>query len=184
MIIRPTALDGVLVIEAEPIIDERGAFVEWFDVESLRAHGFEMQVTNAALSTNIRRHTLRGLHYQADPHGQPKLVRCTRGEVFDVIIDVRRASPTYGASETARLRGDDHLVVAIPTGCAHGFLTLADDSEISYLLDGPRIPDAERGIRWDDPSLEIPWPASPAIISARDQSFAPFALTDAPAAEH
>lgn len=163
-----TSIDGLLVATTEPAVDERGSFTRWFDADELAGLGHRPVITTMAASANVRRHTLRGLHYQRGASGEWKLIRCTGGRIFDVIVDAREASDTFGAVATFELAAEDGTALVVPEGCAHGFLTLADDSELTYLLSGRYDPAAATGIRWDDPGLDVPWPAPPAVISDRD----------------
>jgi dTDP-4-dehydrorhamnose 3,5-epimerase len=165
----PTRLEGLVVIELEPSTDERGWFARTFDAEELRAAGIEMDVAQASASFNPRAGTLRGLHYQAEPHAEQKIVRCTRGAIFDVAVDIRDDSPTRGRWFSTELGADDPRMLYIPPGFAHGFQTLADSTEVSYLISPEYVPEAARGIRWDDPVIGIDWPAAERIISQRDR---------------
>ena len=122
-------------------------------------------------SFNARRLTLRGMHYQAEPHAERKLVRCTRGAIYDVIVDLRPGSETYCRWFGIELSADDGRALYVPTGLAHGFLTLADDTEVAYSMADPYVPDAARGVRFDDPAFGIDWPAQPLIVSERDRGY-------------
>ena len=123
------------------------------------------------MSENPRRHTLRGLHYQAPPAEEAKLVRCLRGAAHDVALDLRAGSPTYGRCFATVLSAEARNAVFIPRGCAHGFLTLVDDTVLEYMIDTPYAPDLARGLRWDDPAFGIAWPATPAVISPKDRAW-------------
>jgi dTDP-4-dehydrorhamnose 3,5-epimerase len=166
-----SSLAGVFVVESEPAGDDRGAFTRLFVRADFEARGLDARIDHLACSTNRRRGTLRGIHYQASPHAQTKLVRCTIGALFDVVVDVRPDSRTYLRWEAFELRAGDGRAVYVPEGCAHGFLTLEDETELSYQISSPRRPEAERGLRWDDPALGIPWPFVPGVISDRDRTF-------------
>ena len=169
-----TPLDGVWVLELERFGDERGWFARSFDAQEFGARGMNPDVVQCNISYNHRRGTLRGMHYQADPHGESKLVRCVRGAIFDVAVDLRPGSPTNGHWHGVELSAENGLAFYIPAGLAHGFQTLTDDSEVHYLMGDPYVPDAARGVRWDDPAFAIQWPAPPAggrVISERDACY-------------
>jgi dTDP-4-dehydrorhamnose 3,5-epimerase len=174
MIFRATPLPGAFQIELEPHTDERGGFARTFCEYEFAAHGLATRFRQANLSWNDRAGTLRGLHWQAAPHGEAKLVRCTAGAVWDVIVDLRRDSPSclrwYATELDARRRN----ALYVPPGFAHGFLTLADASEVSYWMSESHAPDAARGLRWDDPRLAIAWPARPRVMSERDRALPAF----------
>ena len=168
MIFRETEIPGAFLVEPARAQDERGFFARLFTPEEFAARGLDARVAQVALSYNRRRGTLRGLHYQAAPHAQAKLVRCTRGAVWDVIVDLRPGSPAYRRWFAVELTARDPLQLFVPAGCAHGFVSLEDESELLYQLTTPWQPGAERGVRWDDPLLAIAWPLSPVVISDRD----------------
>jgi len=172
--IRPTVLDGLLVLESETLGDERGGFARLFCAGSLAAAGFDPDVMQANLSTNTRRHTLRGLHWQDEPAAEAKIVRCLAGALWDVAVDIRPGSATFRHWHAEELTPANGRALAIPRGFAHGFLTLADDTSILYLMGAPYVPDLARGARYDDPAFAIAWPAPPAVIGARDLAFPPF----------
>ena len=171
MILRPTAIAGVTEVLAERHRDARGAFMRSWCRESFAAAGLDFAPVQASLSENPRRYTLRGLHFQAPPAGEQKLVRCLRGAVYDVALDLRPGSPTQLAHVALRLDAATGNALFIPRGCAHGFLTLTDDALVEYLIDAPHLPAAARGMRWDDPAFAIPWPAAPQVISDRDRDW-------------
>jgi dTDP-4-dehydrorhamnose 3,5-epimerase len=160
---------GAAIIEPEPTMDERGLFARLFDVEAFRARHLPTEFVQASTSHNGRRATLRGLHYQAEPHAEAKLVRCTAGAVFDVIVDVRPGSPTFGRWQSFELNDENRFTLYVPPGFAHGFETLVDDAEIFYQMTRPHVPASERGIVWNDPDLAIAWPLVPAVVSERDR---------------
>lgn len=172
MIVRPTAIDGAYVIEPERHLDERGFFARTFSVDELADLGLDTAVSQCSVSFNTAPHTLRGMHYQAEPYGEAKLIRCTRGAAFDALVDLRRDSLTYRAVLTQVLDADHLLQVFAPRGVAHGFLTLSPATELLYQISAPYWPEAGRGLRWDDPGAEIPWPRPPAVISSRDAGYA------------
>lgn len=171
MILSRTAILGAYLIAPERQSDDRGYFARTFCAEELSRLGMEVGVSQCSVSFNIAAGTLRGMHYQAEPHGEAKLVRCTRGRIFDALVDLRPDSPTYRAVVTQELDADALLEVFAPRGVAHGFLTLAPNSEVGYQISSPHRPEAGRGVRWDDPSLGIPWPHPPAVISPRDAAY-------------
>lgn len=174
MIFRGTALGGVQVVEPELLGDERGAFARTFCAEEFREHGLDPSIAQANISLNRRAGTLRGMHYQAEPHGEGKLVRVTRGAVFDVAIDLRPGSPTHRQWFGGELTADNRLALFIPVGCAHGFQSLVDDTEVLYLISAPYVAGAGRGVRWDDPAIGIAWPDPPPggrVISERDATY-------------
>ena len=166
-----TSLAGVMQVVGEPAVDERGSFARTWCRDSFAAAGIAFQPSQASLSDNRWRHTLRGLHWQASPAAEQKLVRCLRGAVFDVAVDLRPDSPSYRRWTALQLMPAAHNALFIPTGCAHGFLTLSDDALVEYLIDAAYEPAAARGARWDDPAFGIDWPAPPAVISGRDRAW-------------
>ncbi|MGE0743951.1 MAG: dTDP-4-dehydrorhamnose 3,5-epimerase [Rhodospirillales bacterium] len=165
---RETEIAGVWVIEPAPHVDGRGHFARTFCADAFAAHGLPSAFAQCSTSYNRRRGTLRGLHFQAAPFAEAKLIRCTRGRVFDVAVDLRPASPTYRRWTAVELDAASGRQVYIPEGCAHGFQALADDSELYYQITVRYRPDAVRGLRWDDPAFAIPWPVMPPILSDRD----------------
>jgi dTDP-4-dehydrorhamnose 3,5-epimerase len=171
-----TPLPGVWVIEPERIEDERGWFARTFDAAEFRDRGLEAAVAQCNASYNARSGTLRGMHYQADPHGEPKLVRCVRGAVFDVALDLRRDRASFCAWHGVELSAENARALYMPAGIAHGFQTLTDDSEVIYQMGHPYVPEAARGVRFDDPAFAIAWPAvdGARIVSARDASYPDF----------
>lgn len=163
-----TPLDGVLLVEPERLRDERGYFARTYDSAQMAP------IVQMSTSFNVRAGTLRGLHFQRDPHGEAKLVRCTRGAIFDVAVDLRPGSPTRHGWFGTRLSADDGLAMLIAPGFAHGFQTLADDTEVLYAMDAPYVGDAASGVRWDDPAFAIDWPDPPPggrTMSARDAGY-------------
>ena len=167
-----TELAGVWVVGPEPVHDERGSFARTFCEDEFRDHGIDPHVAQCSLSHNSKAGTLRGLHLQAEPHGETKMVRCTRGEIFDVAVDLRATSPTFGRHHSVHLSDENGLAILMPPGVAHGFVTLVDDCDVWYQMSVAHIPGAAAGVRWDDPDLAIAWPVQcvPALtISERDQ---------------
>jgi dTDP-4-dehydrorhamnose 3,5-epimerase len=171
-----TPLAGAWVIELDPRVDERGWFARTFDTEEFEARGLNPRVVQSNASFNPRRGTLRGMHFQAEPHGESKLVRCVRGTVYDVAVDLRGGSPTFCSWHGVELSADNRLALYIPAGMAHGFQTLTDDCEMLYQMGHPYVPEAARGVRWDDPAFGIEWPPSSVrrSISERDLSYPDF----------
>lgn len=174
MIFKETELPGVVLVELEPHVDERGAFTRTFDADIFAAHGLSANVAQCNVSYNPRAGTLRGLHYQSPPYAECKLVRCAKGGIYDVVVDVRPDSPTYRRWFGIELTDRNMLCMLIPEGFAHGFQSLEDDSEVHYQHSSAYISHADRGVRWDDPAFGIRWPDPPdgeRIISARDRAF-------------
>jgi len=177
VILRETPLAGAYVVELEPALDERGHFARTFDSEQFAALGLDPRVAQTSTSFSARSGTLRGMHYQADPHGEAKLVRVTRGSVYDVIIDLRRESATFRGWFALELDASGSSSLYVPVGFAHGFQTLSDDAEVNYQMSYPYVPEAARGVRFDDPAFAIEWPAAPLggrLLSERDRTFADF----------
>jgi dTDP-4-dehydrorhamnose 3,5-epimerase len=171
VLLEETEVAGVFVIAPEPIIDERGMFARVFCRDELRARKLCSEYAQCSVSYNHRTGTLRGLHFQEAPHAEVKIVRCTRGAILDVVLDLRRGSPTYLRSIARELTAANHLMLYIPEGCAHGFQTLVDESEVFYQISTPYVPESARGVRWDDPAFGIAWPAANRTISKRDASY-------------
>lgn len=168
MLFRETPLAGAFVLEPERHEDERGGFFRSFCRHEFEKHGLDPTVAQANISSNRLAGTLRGLHFQTEPHGETKLVRCSRGRLFDVIADLRPGSATQGQWFGAELSTTNSHQLYIPRGFAHGFLTLDDDTEVSYLMGSFYQPGAGAGVRWDDPDLAIEWPRPPVVLSDRD----------------
>jgi dTDP-4-dehydrorhamnose 3,5-epimerase len=174
VIFTETSIAGAYVIEPEPAGDERGLFARTFDAEEFALRGLDGRVSQCNTSFNPGAATLRGLHYQAAPHGEAKLVRCTRGAIYDVAVDLRADSPSYLRWFAAELSAENRRAFFIPDGCAHGFQTLAPDSEVLYQMSTPYVPGSGRGVRWDDPAFAVQWPEPPPggrIMSERDASY-------------
>lgn len=167
----PTPLSGAVLVGLERHTDERGSFARAFCEREFGDHGLPGRFPQANLSTNAAAGTLRGMHFNREPDGEAKLVRCVRGAIFDVIVDLRPESPTrwqwYG-TELSSANGD---ALFVPAGCAHGFTTLQPESDVLYLMGSPFVPEAARGLRWSDPALGIAWPRRPAVISERDATY-------------
>lgn len=166
-----TELAGSFIVSPERLVDERGHFARTWCAEEFAAHGLTTSWVQGNVSFNSRRGTLRGMHYQADPRLETKLVRCTRGAVYDVIVDLRPASPTYRRWTAVELSADNGVALYIPGGFAHGFQTLVDDTELVYEMSEYYVPELSRGVRWDDPVLGISWPpCEQRVISQRDRT--------------
>ncbi len=174
MKLEPTRVDGAYIVVPEPVQDERGCFARIFSASTFEHEGLIATVAESSLSSNHARHTLRGLHYQAAPHEEAKLVRCVRGSVYDVVVDLRPNSGTYLAWHGVELREDNLLALYLPPGTAHGFLTLEDDATLLYLISHPQAPEAARGVRWNDPAFGIAWPAEPQVMLERDATYPDF----------
>ena len=178
MIFHETPLDGAWIVEQQRHTDERGFFARTWAVEELAAHGLDTRVAHMNTSFNARAGTLRGLHLQAEPHAEAKLVRATRGAIFDVAVDLRPDSPTYLRWHGVELDEDGGLAFFIPAGCAHGFATLSDASEVLYVMSVAYAPESAGGVRWDDPAFGIEWPPAPAggwTMTERDRTWPDFA---------
>ncbi len=173
---QPLALEGVWLIRPERRRDERGYFVRTFCEEEFAAHGLPRHFPQCNASFNQRRGTLRGLHWQEPPQPDGKLVRCVRGAVMDVAVDVRPGSPTRGRWVSATLSSANGDAIYIPAGFAHGFQTLEDDSELFYQMTVPYRADLSRGLRWDDPAFGIDWPLPNPTLSVRDTQWPAFAV--------
>ena len=166
MKVTPAGIAGAFVIDLEPVTDERGSFVRTFSENDFREHGLDLHVRQTGQSFNTRKGTLRGMHYRTAPHGEVKVVRCTRGTVYDVIVDLRD-----GSWVAVELSENTPRMLYVPKGIAHGFLTLADNTVVTYLLSEEYRSDVEAGVRWNDPALAIEWPIDVQVISERDRSW-------------
>ncbi|MCU1347663.1 MAG: rfbC [Acidobacteria bacterium] len=169
MIFTPTPIGGAFLIDIEPQQDDRGFFARTFDAEELASRGLEARVAQTSISYNRKRGTLRGMHYQAAPHEETKLVRCTRGGILDVIADVRDSSPTRGQWLAVELSAENHRMLYIPRGVAHGFQTLTDHTEVFYQMSESYHPESARGFRWNDPAFAITWPIGEPTMSESDR---------------
>lgn len=170
MMFDPLGLEGAYVIKPERIEDERGFFARLFSMEEFAGRGLDHVWVQGSVSYNARPATLRGIHYQAAPHEETKLVRCTRGAIYDVAVDLRSGSPTYLKWKAVELSESNRWALYIPRGMGHGFQTMTEESEVSYLISEYYHPESARTIRWDDPALGIEWPeAAERVISARDR---------------
>lgn len=169
-----TSLKDAWLVHLEPVLDKRGSFARSFCVDEFAAHGLENVYPQHSISLSSCRGTVRGLHYQREPHSEVKLVRCMDGIIWDVIIDIRRNSPTYRHWEAFELSGSNNLQIYIPKGFAHGFQTLSDNAQVSYLISERYKPEFAAGIRYDDDAFKISWPLSINAISEKDLSWPDF----------
>jgi dTDP-4-dehydrorhamnose 3,5-epimerase len=175
MIFSETALPGAYVIDLERIEDERGFFARAWCERELTEHGLETRIAQSNVSFNKHKGTLRGMHFQRPPHQETKLIRCIRGGLFDVIIDLRPDSTGYKRWMGVELTADNRRMLYVPRGFAHGFQTLEDDTEIFYMVSEFYTPEAEGGVRWDDPAFTVEWPLGPPTeISQKDQQWPDF----------
>jgi len=174
MKITPLKIQGAALIEIEPLGDERGFFARIFCAQEFADAGLALNVTQSNLSQNIKKGTLRGLHYQAEPKPDPKLVSCINGAIFDVVVDVREGSATFCQWVGVELTADNHKALFVPPGCAHGFITLTDNALVHYQMGETFVADLARGVRWNDPAFGVEWPMDPIVISDRDATYSDF----------
>ncbi|WP_020176002.1 dTDP-4-dehydrorhamnose 3,5-epimerase [Methyloferula stellata] len=167
----PLAIPGAYVIKIEPYTDDRGFFARTFCAEEFAGQGLVDHFAQTSISFNARRGTIRGMHFSVEPHAETKIVRCTAGAIHDVIVDLRQGSETYLHSAGIELSAQNRRAIYIPAGLAHGFQVLADATEVLYMIDIPFVAAAARGIRWNDPAIEIDWPEPISVISERDLQF-------------
>ncbi len=166
-----TKIQGLIQIQPSPNSDNRGLFARTFCEKTFQAAGLETHFPQCSTSFNTKAATLRGMHFQDDPYSEIKVIRCTRGKIFDVIVDVRKNSQTYLQWQGFELSAENRLSLYVPAGCAHGFQTLEDASEVYYMISREFHADSARGLRWNDPKLKITWPQTTQVISDRDQSW-------------
>lgn len=171
MIFNSTELNDVYLIDINKLQDERGFFARAFCMKEFEKKGIKFPVAQANISFNAAQYTLRGMHYQREPHAEAKLVRCMKGSIYDVIIDLRPNSSTCGKWMGVELNEQNYRMLYVPEGFAHGFITLEDNTEIAYQVSEFHTPGAEQGIRWDDPNFGIQWPGEPKVISEKDRSW-------------
>ena len=174
MIFVPTPLPGAFVVEPQRHLDERGYFARTWCRREFESQGLGADLVQCSSSRNSRRGTLRGMHWQAPPHGETKLVRCTRGAIWDAIIDLRPDSPAYCQYFGVELTENSGRALYIPEGFAHGFVTLEDDTEVFYQMSNYYEPSASRGVRWNDPAFGIVWPVADPIMHQRDREYSDF----------
>lgn len=170
----PTKIPGVLVLEPEPLGDQRGFFARTWDRAVLETLGATVEVEQTSVAFNERRGTLRGMHFQIAPHQEAKTIRCTAGAIFDVALDLRAESPTFRSWVGVELTSTNRRSLFVPEGCAHGYVSLADATEVTYQISVPHSPDSARGYRWDDPAFGISWPIPIECVSNRDTGWPPF----------
>lgn len=176
MIFSETKIKGVYIIEPELLLDERGFFARSFCKEEFQKNGLETDIVQCNISYNKKKGTLRGMHYQAAPFEEAKIVSCTKGSIYDVVVDLRRDSPTYRNWYAKELSTDSYQMLYIPKGCAHGFQTLEDNCNVYYQIGEYYHPEYARGIRWNDPVIGIVWPIPAGNISEKDQNYVDFGL--------
>ena len=174
MIFHKTKIPGVVEIHLDPHADERGFFARSWCQKEFEAQGLNPRMVQCNVSFNARKGTLRGMHDQAAPHAEAKLVRCTAGAIYDVAVDLRRESPTFKQWVAATLTAENRHMLYVPEGCCHGFLTLEDSTEVFYQMSEFYYPELSRGVRWDDPAFNIVWPAKVEVISERDHTYPDF----------
>jgi len=170
MIFSETKLKGIFIIQPEVFEDKRGFFARSWNRDECARRGLRFDLVENNISFNKRKGTLRGMHFQIAPHSQIKLVRCTSGSIYDVVLDLRENSPTRHQWVGLELSAENRLLLYIPEDFAHGFQTLTDDSEVTYQISTPYHPESARGVRWDDPAFGIDWPLGVSVMSERDRS--------------
>jgi len=177
MLFTETKLKGAYIIDVKRLEDERGFFGRSFCQREFEALGLNTNAVQTNISHNKAKATLRGMHMQLAPYEETKLVRCTRGAIYDVIVDLRSDSPTFKQWIGVELTADNYRMLYVPEGFAHGYITLEDNTDVTYQVTQFYTPGAERGYRWDDPAFNIQWPIEPVIISEKDRAHAPFEAT-------
>ena len=174
MIFTETKLKGAYLIEPERLEDERGFFARTFCIQEFEAHSLNPSVVQCSVSYNKKKGTLRGMHYHVAPHAEVKVVRCTRGSIYDVMIDLRPQSATFKQWVAVELTAENRRMLYIPEGFAHGFQTVEDDTEVFYQMSEFYFPQSACGVRWNDPTFQVEWPDDKRIISAKDMNYADF----------
>lgn len=174
MLFEPGSISGAFIVHPERRVDERGFFARMHCEKELADHHLEGSICQINTGFNPRSGTLRGMHYQSGAHAEVKIMRCVRGAVFDVVVDLRPDSPTFKSWFGAELTADNGLMLYAPAGTAHGYLTLSDDTELLYMTNKMYAPDAACGVRFDDPAFAIEWPAAPGLVSKPDQAWPGF----------
>jgi dTDP-4-dehydrorhamnose 3,5-epimerase len=174
MIFKETNLKGAFIIEPEIMADERGFFARTWCAREFEAHGLTPKLVQCNISFNKQKGTLRGMHYQVVPHEEAKVVRCTMGTIYDVIIDLRPNSSTYKRWASVDMSAENRRMLYVPEGFAHGFLTLEDDTEVFYQMSEFYAPECARGVRWNDPAFNITWPLGVTVISEKDGQYPNF----------
>lgn len=174
MIFKETKLKGVFIIQPERLKDERGFFARTWCQREFETHGLNPNLVQCNISFNKKRGTLRGMHHQVAPHEEAKLVRCTIGAIYDVIIDLRPNSPTFKEWISSELTAENRKMIHIPEGFSHGFMTLGDNTEVFYQMSEFYDPECTRGVRWNDPAFDIAWPEEVTVISEKDKQYPDF----------
>lgn len=174
MIFKKTKLDGVYTIQIEKLEDERGFFARMWDKEEFQKHNLNSNIAQCNISFNRKKGTVRGMHYQIDPYAEAKLVHCIRGKIYDVTIDLRKNSSTFEKWQGIEIGEEDHTIIYIPEGLAHGFQTLENNTVIFYQMSQFYMPEYAKGIRWNDNYFEIDWPIKSSTISKKDLSYQPY----------
>lgn len=174
MIFHETTLKDAMLIDLERRGDDRGFFARTYCQKEFSAKGLDVNYTQQNTSSSVYKGTLRGMHFQKAPHGETKLIRCLKGAIVDIIIDIRPDSPTYMKWEAFELNDENKRMLYVPKGFAHGFQTVSDHVEVTYLVDGFYEPKAEGGVRWNDPAIGIQWPLEPTVMSDKDKSWPDF----------
>jgi dTDP-4-dehydrorhamnose 3,5-epimerase len=174
MIFRETKLPGVLEVYPQPNADERGFFARSWCQNEFERRGLNPRVVQCNISFNVKKGTLRGIHYQDRPYAEDKLVRCTKGSIYDVVVDLRPQLPSFKEWIGVVLTGANRQMLYVPEGCAHGFLTLEDETEVFYQMSQFYHPELARGVRWNDPAFKIAWPVRVEVISERDRTYPDF----------
>ena len=180
MLFKKTKFKGVFIIEPERLKDRRGFFARAFCRKEFERHGLNSRIVQSSISFNKKKGTLRGIHYQAFPHQEAKVVSCTRGAIYDVLVDLRPDSSTFKQWLTVELTADNHRTLYVPEGVAHGFQTLRDNTEVLYQMFEFYYPKSARGVRWNDPAIGIQWPLKNCIISPKDQRYPNFTIFPSP----
>jgi dTDP-4-dehydrorhamnose 3,5-epimerase len=179
MIFTETELSGAFIIDLKRLSDERGFFARSWCEDEFAEHGIKRVPLQANVSSNPKKGTLRGMHYQLAPFEETKLVRCTRGAIYDVIVDLREESPTFMKWIGVELTADSFRMLFVPERFAHGFITLEDNTDVTYQVSAKYTPGAERGLRWNDPAIGIQWPMEPTLVSEKDRNHPDFQLASA-----
>lgn len=174
MIFTETKLKGVQILKPEKLADERGFFARSFDSEIFKEKGLNPNVRQCNMSYNKKKGTLRGMHFQLPPYQEAKYLRCIRGKIYDVVVDLRQKSETYKQWISVELSAENYKMIYVPEGCVNGFQALTDEVELSYQVSQEYKPEYERGLRWNDPAFNIEWPLEPTVMSEKDKSWPPF----------
>lgn len=176
MVVNKCPIEGVWQISPEPIEDQRGCFARTVCIEELATYGIKAHFAQCSFSLNHLAGTLRGMHFQKEPFGEHKLIRCTRGAIFDVVVDLRPESSTHKRWYGVELTEQNHMAIYLSPGIAHGYITLCDATEVLYMMVEPYKPGASSGVNWQDPAFGIDWPILPVCISAKDANYPPYEL--------